>query len=93
MENLISTLEVPRSEHHRPKVKNAKVKEIKNLEDYKTFEIVEDVGQETTGSCLEVTKKEKYDSQKTEYKLTPGVRRRVTQTFSFEKKDNWQGPD
>ena len=56
------------SEHKRHEVKEAKIKEIKNLEDNKTFELVEDVGQETIGSCWVITKKEKYDGQKTEYK-------------------------
>ena len=47
---MIFTVEVPVSEHNRPEVKEAKVREIKNLEDYEIFEIVEDVGQETIES-------------------------------------------
>ena len=43
--------------------------EIKNLEDYETFELVEDVGQNTIGSYWVVTKKEKHDGQKTQYKV------------------------
>ena len=45
-----------------------KITEIKNLEDYETFELVEDIGQETIGSRWVVTKKEKHDGQKTQYK-------------------------
>ena len=65
---MIFTVEVPVSEHNRPEVKEAKVKEIKNLEYYETFEMVEDVRQEMIGSCWVVTKKEKHDAQNTEYK-------------------------
>ena len=68
LENMIFTVEISVSEHNRPEVKDAKVKEIKNLEDYETFQIVEDVGQEMIGSRWVVTKKENYDGQKTEYK-------------------------
>ena len=66
LENMIFTVEVPVSEHNVPEVKDAKVKEIKNLEDYETFEMVEDIGQETIGSLWIITKKEKQDCQKTE---------------------------
>ena len=52
----------------RPEVKDAKSKEIRNLEDYETFELVKDVGQKTIGSCWVITKKEKHDGQKTELK-------------------------
>ena len=68
LESAIFTVEVPVSEHKRPEVKEAKIKEIKNLEDYETFELVEDIGQETIGSRWVITKKEKHDGQKTEYK-------------------------
>ena len=41
---------------------------MRNLEDYEAFELVEDNGQETLGSNWVITKKEKHDGQKTEYK-------------------------
>ena len=68
LENAIFTVEVPVSEHKMPEVKEAKINEIMNQEDYEMFELVEDVGQETIGSRWVITKKEKYDGQKTEYK-------------------------
>ena len=68
LENSIFTVEFPVSSHKRPKVKEAKTKEIRNLEDCKTFELVEDIGQETIGSLWVITKKEKHDGQKTEFK-------------------------
>ena len=43
-------LEVPVSEHNKPEVKEAKLKEIQNLECYEMFDLVEYVGQE----CWEV---------------------------------------
>ena len=67
MENVIFKVEVPVSEHKRHK--EAKIKEIRNLEDYKMFQLIEDIGQETIGSCWVITKKEKHDGQKTEYKI------------------------
>ena len=45
-----------------------KVKEFRNLVDYKTFEWVEDVGQETIRSFKVIMKREKHDGQKTEFK-------------------------
>ena len=41
---MIFTVEVPVCEHNRPEVNDAKVREIKNLEDYEIIEMVEDVG-------------------------------------------------
>ena len=49
-------------------IKKVKINEIRNLEDYETFELVEDIGQEMIGSCWVITKKDKHDGQKTEYK-------------------------
>ena len=40
LDNTIFTLEVSVSEHKRPEVKEVKIKEIKKLEDYDTFELV-----------------------------------------------------
>ena len=68
LDNAIFTVEVPVSEHKRLEIKEVKMKEIKNLEDYDTFELVVDVGQETIGSCWVIKRKEKHDGQKTEYK-------------------------
>ena len=50
LENGVFVVEVPVSEHNKPEVKEAKMKEIQNLEYYETFELVEDVGQECIGS-------------------------------------------
>ena len=58
------TVELPASEHWRPKVKSAKRNEIKNLMDYKTFEKVADEGQETIASRWVITQKEQHDGQK-----------------------------
>ena len=44
------TIELPVSEHGRPKVKEAKMSEVINLLDYDVFEEVEDKCQETIGS-------------------------------------------
>ena len=46
LENAIFTVEVPVSQHNMPEVKEAKLKEIQNLEDYEMFDCVEDIGQE-----------------------------------------------
>ena len=45
LDNAVFVVEVLISEHNRPEVKKAKVKEMQNLEDYETFELVEDVGE------------------------------------------------
>ena len=44
------------------------MKEIGNLDDYETFELVEDVGEETISSHWVKTRKERHDGQKIEYK-------------------------
>ena len=46
----IFVVELPVSEHGRPEVMEAKMKEIQNLEEYKMFEEVCDEGQETIRS-------------------------------------------
>ena len=81
MENTIFTVEVPVSEQKRPEIKEVKTKEIKNLEDYKTFELVEDVGQETNVSRWVIIRKEKHNGQKTEFKV-----RFVTRGFHEKEK-------
>ena len=57
-------IELPVSEHWKPEVKAAKRAEIKNLQDYETFEEVKDEGQETLGSRWIIIEKEKHDGQK-----------------------------
>ena len=50
LENAVFAVEVPVSEHNKPEVEEAKLKEIQNLEDYETFELLEYGGQECIGS-------------------------------------------
>ena len=71
------TIELPVSEHWRPEVKAAKRVEIKNLQDYETFEEVIDEGQETLGSRWVITEKEKHDDQKQKCKARLVARGRV----------------
>ena len=47
LEYMTFTVEVPVSENKMQEMKKANIKEIQNLEDYETFELVEDVRQET----------------------------------------------
>ena len=58
------TIELPLSEHWRLEVKVAKRAEIKNLQDYETFEEVKDEGQMSVGSRWVITEKEVHDGQK-----------------------------
>ena len=64
----IYAVEVPVKEHKRKEVLEAKEKEIQNLFNYKVFEEVEDNGQERIGSRWVITRKEKADGQKTDFK-------------------------
>ena len=50
LENAAFVVEVLVLEHKRPEVKEAKLMDIQNLEDYETVELVEDVGQECIGN-------------------------------------------
>ena len=50
LENAVFAVEVPVSEHNKPEVEEAKLKEIQNLEDYEAFELLEYGGQECIGS-------------------------------------------
>ena len=61
-------VELPVKYHKMPEVLEAKKKEYENLLHFDTFEEVEDVGQEKIGSRWVITKKEKHDGQKTDYK-------------------------
>ena len=81
MKNAIFLVEVPVSKHNRPEVNEAKIKEIQNLEDYETFELVEDIGQECIGSRCVITQKEKHDGQMTQFKA-----RLVAQIFQEKYK-------
>ena len=72
----VYAVEVPVAEHKKAEVIEAKEKELENLIKYEVFEEVEDVGQERISSRWVITKKEKADGQKTEYKG-----RLVTQGF------------
>merc|ERR1712030_168749 len=64
----VFTVEVPTKEHRKPEVREAKDRELENLEKYQVFEEVEDTGQEKIGSRWVITRKEKADGQKCEYK-------------------------
>ena len=50
-ENAVFVMEVPVSKHNRPEAKEVKLREIENLKDYETFELVDDVGLECIGCC------------------------------------------
>ena len=61
-------VELPISQHSKPEVIAAKQVELKNLEDYETFEEVKDVGQDRISSRWVITMKEAHDGQKTKFK-------------------------
>ena len=61
LENAVFAVEVPVSEHNKPEVEEAKLKEIQNLEDYETFELVEYGGQECIGSRWVIMQKDNHD--------------------------------
>ena len=64
----VYAVEVPIKEHKKKEVIEAREKEIQNLFTYDVFEQVEDNGQERIRSRWVITKKEKADGQKTEFK-------------------------
>ena len=64
----VYTVEVPVREHKRIEVVEVKEKELENLVKYDVFEEVDDKGQETVGLRWVITRKEKADGQKTEFK-------------------------
>ena len=68
LDNAVFVVEVLVSEHNRSEVKKAKVKEIKNHQDYVTFELVEDFGQECIVINWVFTQKKKRDGQNTDFK-------------------------
>ena len=67
-EMAIYNVQVPVKEHRIPEVIEAKEKDIENLEKCGVLEEVEDVRQETVGSRWVITRKEKADGQKKNYK-------------------------
>jgi hypothetical protein len=64
----IFVVEIPVKEHKHPDIIEVKEMEIRNLQDFNTFEEVKDTGQTKVGSRWVVTGKEKHDGQKTKYK-------------------------
>ena len=64
----VYAVEVPRAEHKKEEVIEAKEKELENMFNYEVFEEVEDEGQETIGSRWLIMKKKKVDGQKKIYK-------------------------
>ena len=68
-------------------MREVKEKEMKNLEDYETFELVEDVGQKCNESHWVVTRKAKHDWQKTQVKA-----RLVAQGFQEVHKPQSDSP-
>ena len=64
----VYAVEVPAAEHKKAEVIEAKEKELDNLMKYGVYEEVEDEGQERITSRWVITRKEKADGQKTEYK-------------------------
>ena len=61
-------VELPVHQHSKPEVIAAKETELKNLEDYETFEEVSDIGQDRITSRWVITMKESHDGQKSKYK-------------------------
>ena len=64
----IFSVEVPVTEHGKVEVIEAKEREMENLNDYDTYDEVKDEGQSTIGSRWVITRKQKHDGQKTEFK-------------------------
>merc|ERR1712030_121308 len=64
----VYAVEVPVSEHKAPEVVEAKERELENLNKYEVFEEIEDCGQERITSRWVITKKERADGQKADYK-------------------------
>ena len=64
----VFAVEIPVAEHKEPEVIEAKEKELENLTKYDVFEEVEDSGQERITSRWVITRKERADGQKADYK-------------------------
>lgn len=80
-------MELPVNYHKLPEVLLAKEKEYNNLTEYNTFEEVKDDGQQRVSSRWVITKKEKHDGQKTDYKA-----RLVARGFQEECKPQADSP-
>ena len=87
LDNTVFVVELPVKYHTMPEVIEAKEKEYKNLTDYDTFEEVKDDGQQRIGSRWVITKKEKHDGQKNDYKA-----RLVARGFQEECKPQADSP-
>ena len=61
-------VELPVREHGRAEVHEAKQKEIENLQFYKTYEEIDNIGQESITMRWVITAKEQHDGQKQAYK-------------------------
>ena len=81
------SVELLTKEHDREDVKEAKQKEIDNLDNYKVYEKVKDVGQPRIGARWVVTEKEKSDGQKTKVKA-----RLVARGFQEQDKQQSDSP-
>ena len=64
----VLTVELTLSEHTRPELIEVKINEVIDLQNYATFEEVEDIVQKTIGSRWVITQKELHDGQKTKFK-------------------------
>ena len=64
----VYVVEVPVAEHKKVEVVEAKERELENFTKYGAFKEVEDNGQERISSGWVITKKEKANGQKTNYK-------------------------
>jgi hypothetical protein len=83
----IYVVEVLIKYHKLPEVIEAKETELKNLEDFDTYEEVEDIGQSRVGSRWVITEKEKHDGQKKKFKV-----RLVAKGFQEEVKPQADSP-
>jgi hypothetical protein len=83
----VFVVEVPVKYHKLPEIVEAKETEMKNLEDFDTFEEVQDIGQAKVGSRWVITEKEKHDGQKKKYKA-----RLVAKGFQEEVKPQADSP-
>ena len=73
-ESTVFAVEVPKKEHRKFEVLEAKKKEMENLQKFGTFVKVEDEGREKITSRWVMTEKMKHDGQKEEYKARIVVR-------------------
>ena len=65
----IYVVEIPTKQHVREDVKQAKLKEISNLENYNVFEKVSDTGQERISARWVITEKENMMARRSKLKL------------------------